>query len=505
VSGASGYASYAAQLRKVVDSYHHTSFEAAAPHLDGYASVMLRDQVPLTDRRRIGAFFTGTMMRAEVTRTIQDAGYPGPYFDAACGAGDLLLAAAETLPQSGEALNNLEAWTSLLWGRDSEAEFADVARLRLRLAAASAARRITEISDGGPGQARTEQLMSSRHQQCDAPISAQQRPSFRQIRAGDGLARLRSLTPYTGTLLLNPPFGSVAAESDCSWGEGRVPRAAVFIEAAVRALAPGAGLIAILPDVLRSGSRLRKWRQLIQRHLDIESVQVMGQFDEYTDVDVFLLAGRRRTGSSGEVGSPEDSPSGVRTDNFSAAPSGYLPLPVTRNRLANLATATSWSPGDSHHWSATATLPETIRVSDLFEVRTGSVVDNRDPCIGPTYPFLTARSIPACGTVNHVAGRRQFLGTVRTPPLVVVRRTNRPTQSGARAQGVLVISNEPVAIDNHLLVALPRDGRVETCRALIRTLASEATSEFLDLRIRCRHLTVGALGEVRMLPDHLGL
>jgi hypothetical protein len=453
MSGAAGYAQYAAQLRSLLEAHVVLPLELAEPHLDGRASAMLRKHVPLSHRRAIGAFFTSTAMRAHVTASIETFDYRGPFLDPTCGAGDLLLAAAATFTAPNRVGATAAAWSAQLLGCDREPHFTEVSRLRLRLAAA-AGDRLT-----------TTQGARSRHG-SEASAGEQMR-SFSQIRAGDGLTRLRGLTPFTGTILLNPPFGSVVAERGCSWGEGRVPRAGVFVQAAVEALAPGAALVAILPDVLRSGSRLRKWRRMIDDYLVVDTVRTLGRFDEHTDVDVFLLAGRRVDPGHDRVGG---SPQAATTD-------------ATRRVGAD----TVWS-------ELAATDP--TRVGDLFEIRVGSVVDNRDPRTGPYYPFATARSLPVRGTIAAIPQRRRFGGTVRTPPFVLVRRTNRPAQGRSRAQGVLILGTEPVAVDNHLLVALPRDGKVRTCRTLLDALSSGATDEFLDERIRCRHLTVGALAEV---------
>lgn len=65
-----------------------------------------------------------------------------------------------------------------------------------------------------------------------------------------------------------------------------------------------------------------------------------------------------------------------------------------------------------------------------------------------------------------------------------------------RVLATLVALDGPVAVENHLIVLKPKDGRYSTCRWLLKALKSPAVTEWLDIRIRCRHLTVGALGEV---------
>jgi hypothetical protein len=62
---------------------------------------------------------------------------------------------------------------------------------------------------------------------------------------------------------------------------------------------------------------------------------------------------------------------------------------------------------------------------------------------------------------------------------------------------------ESVLVENHLLVCMPRDHKLETCQRLIEALANPQTTEWLDQRLRCRHLTVTALREVPGVPPVL--
>jgi hypothetical protein len=53
-----------------------------------------------------------------------------------------------------------------------------------------------------------------------------------------------------------------------------------------------------------------------------------------------------------------------------------------------------------------------------------------------------------------------------------------------------------VAIENHLLVLRPKDDSPKTCEELLGLLSLQRTNEWLNRRIRCRHLTVGALADL---------
>src|SRR5947199_205816 len=61
-------------------------------------------------------------------------------------------------------------------------------------------------------------------------------------------------------LLLNPPYGRVQAPDSVDWASGSVSEAGIFAEHALAKLGDNSRFCAILPDVLRSGSRYHAWR-----------------------------------------------------------------------------------------------------------------------------------------------------------------------------------------------------------------------------------------------------
>lgn len=91
-----------------------------------------------------------------------------------------------------------------------------------------------------------------------------------------------------------------------------------------------------------------------------------------------------------------------------------------------------------------------------------------------------------------------FRGRTFSPPFVTIRRTSRPEQK-RRADGVLVVGDRPVAVENHLLVVLPKNGSRSSCEELIGVLADARTGDCLDRRIRTRHLTVSAISDLPWL------
>ncbi|MDQ1685600.1 MAG: hypothetical protein QOC82_2337 [Frankiaceae bacterium] len=426
---ATPYAAYVATLEGLAEDVRagRADPRKLAAALDGEAAAEVRRLLPLDYRREVGAFFTNSSVRAIVTALLREHGRP-PYFDAACGAGDLLLAAAETLPRPVATPELLLAWSTALRGTDLHPEFVAATRARLWLAAVAG----TPASGGVPDP----------------------KMAFAGVGTGDGIDALRACAPPPQTVVLNPPFGAEPALAKCSWGTGMVPRAGRFTEQVVIAMRPGTTLVAVLPDVLRTGARLARWRAVIEQHLDIREVRRIGLFDAHTAVDVFALVGVRRS-----------------------APA------ATQSPVA-------WWPG------ATATR-RAATVGDRFEVNVGAVVDNRDAHVGPIRAFVVARGLPSGGRVTRIAGRRRFAGRVFAPPFVLVRRTNAPSRGLPRARGVLVTGKRRVAVDNHLLVLSPRSGQLADCEELLDVLERPATTTWLNERIRCRHLTVGALREVR--------
>lgn len=251
-------------------------------------------------------------------------------------------------------------------------------------------------------------------------------------------------------VVLNPPFTRTPAPKGCNWAQGKTSSAAMFFLDSLRHVKKGGYIVAILPDSLRSGTNFTKWRTTVECHTDVLSVERLGVFDEHTDIDVFLLVAQVRETGPG------------------------------RHKVA-------W-------WSEPAV---GRTVGDLFEVRVGTVVDNRDSREGANRPYLVARDLPSTGRMGTPHRQRLFTGRVFQPPFVAIRRTSRPSDKpSSRAPGVLITGSEDVAVDNHLLIAKPLKGGVKACMELVKLLNSPSTSDILDDRISCRHLTVSAIKKI---------
>lgn len=433
--GAGAYLAFAREVRaatvRVVDDPATADPAAVAGLLDGRAATRLLELVPLERRRRDGIFFTGSAMRDRLLEGWQ-APAEGATLDPACGAADLLLAVAARLPLESGLAETVRAWGRRLAGTDVHPAFVEAARARLVLQAAW------------------------RHVLRDGSVTGPppDHDMFPLVRTGDGLAALRRCENDGVTAVVcNPPFNALPAPDNYLWGSGLTTSAAVFADAVVAGLPPGAPFAAVLPDVIRTGSRYDKVRARLETTCDLDRPEVLlPQFDARTDVHVFLLRGRTR-----------------------------LPGPSARR--------VDW-------WTADA--PETV--SSRFRVSVGPVVDNRDPQRGPRLPYLKAAELPIRGEYVPTGRTRRHQGRSVTPPFVVVRRTSRPSRGSARAAGVLVLGDGPVHVDNHLLVAAPIAGGADECRALLVHLDTAFTTDWLDARIRCRHLTVGALKDLPFPP-----
>src|SRR5260370_36345176 len=243
----------------------------------------------------------------------------------------------------------------------------------------------------------------------------------------------------------------IQAPNTCKWNAGLVTEAALFLEKCVKNALPGAKIVAILPDVLRTGSRYVRWRECIEKYAKIEEVKLAGCFDASTDVDTFVCK-----------------------------------LLVSNNA----------SKGGLDWWISNPVLDRSTRkVDDYFEVRVGPVVPYRDPLDGPSYPYIHAHRLPTWQSIEANSEFRNFSGTTFVPPFVVVRRTSRPSDR-YRAVGTIIVGEHPVAVENHLIVLKPRSNTLDECVELLDVLRCTKTNDWLNERIRCRHLTVTALREL---------
>lgn len=407
------YVDQLAELLPLAQERSHRHQAIAA--LNGQGATEIRRRAALDWRRKAGAFFTA---RPLAGRLLASTAVPSSFdiADAACGVGDLLLAAARKLPTEPTAIQTLRAWGKRLRGRDLNPELIRATRIRLALLAAE------RVGASWPE---------------DESVLAEILP---EVRVGDGL---EMAFDKPALQLLNPPFGSVAASE--SWASGQIPRAALFALEVMKKATAGSLVRFLLPDVLRSGTHSALWREEVEALLGTGRVSVVGQFDTWTDVDVFILRGER----------------------------------------ADVRSTISWWPR-----------ARTATIEDHFDIHVGTVVPHRDPKAGSPRPYITASDLPVRGEFRASRPSRRHASCGFEPPFVAVRRTSRPASAAARRLVWTIIkADEPVLVENHLLVCRPHDGTLRSCRALAAVLDSDQVTSWLDRRIRCRHLTVGALGQ----------
>ncbi|MDR6985383.1 hypothetical protein J2X32_004048 [Rheinheimera pacifica] len=247
-------------------------------------------------------------------------------------------------------------------------------------------------------------------------------------------------------LVMNPPFCNWSPPKNSFWKQGNVNAAAVVLEHYLRISPSQTQVSSILPDVLRSGSRYGYWRDMVQSYTSC-FVNIIGRFNRKTDVDVFILAGETTNGFEEKI---------------------------------------DWLQVHSGNVST---------IADSYEVSVGKLVAYRDKEEGTDYPYIHPKNVPAWSEVANYPERRKFLGKAVLPPFVVIRRTSSPSDK-FRAIGAIIDGKEPIAVENHLIVVKPLTGGISECRKLLRVLKSEETNKFLNVRIRCRHLTVEAVKEI---------
>lgn len=401
-----------------------------ASALDGQPARQLRKLYTSAALRGTGTYFTGSKLANRMIMPLADL-LPtvSKVVDPACGAGDLLVACARHLPVKSNIMETLQDWGRRLAGFDTNAAFVEATRYRLALLAVE----------------RTQVSAAVRKE-------LQLREIFPDIQTRSALTDWR-LQPSPTVIVVNPPFSYCVAKESCLWAKGRISQAASFMDVCLRNAAKGTHIVAILPDVLRTGTRYNRWRQMIAEAASVNNIEIAGQFDELTEISVFLLglvAGERNT-----------------LDNF------------------------SW---------AYPTSTGTPRIRDFFSVHVGPVVPFRLDGKGRWCGYFHAQQLPPWQTVSRVEQRIRFSGTTYMPPFVAIRRTSKADYK-VRCIGTIVTGSEPIALENHLLIAIPRDSKVATCQKLLQVLQLESTSSWMNERIRCRHLTVSAVGDLPWPKD----
>jgi hypothetical protein len=428
--GVTAYQTYIAKLQALAREPRRANDwnRRAIAALDGEASRELQDIISLNTRRRYGAFFTGSQLATRLINYCANLDANSVVHDPTVGMADLLIAVAKKLPLRRTLNETLQQWGRQLTGTDIHEEFIEGAKIRLVI------------------------LAQKRHGLKAIGIKSTA-GLFPAIRVADGLQKNKIYARVTH-VALNPPFVLTDAPSGCKWAGGRITQAAMFVIAALEQASPGTELVAILPDVLRSGAFTEKWRKWVEELAIVKLIKPHGIFDDSADVDVFFLRLERRAKNSKKK---------------------------------------------SVKWTTALKKPETT-IGDFFEVHVGRVVPHRDPEEGKEHPYIHARCVPTWKTMREFDESRQHKGKVYKPPFVAIRRTSRPGHP-YRAAATVIAGKKSVAVENHLIICEPKIKKTQVmCKKLMTQLKTETVNKFLDTRIRCRHLTVGAVAAIPFTP-----
>lgn len=391
--------------------------------LDGGPNLALRTVVSTKKLQETGTYFTGDIL-ADLALKNYSISNIKKIYDPACGVGDLLISAARKLPISKNLTETLNSWGDILHGYDLHSEFIRATKIRLIL---------TALKRGVAVDSSPIQNINN---------------LFPNLQVKNGLqVEIGSSTPTW--ILLNPPFYSMKTPLGCKWASGKVSAAALFLDKWIDEATPQTKIIAILPDVLRSGSFYEHWRRNIASKAKINKIQIYGKFDALTEVDVFILT---------------------------------LTVSTVKTNKLNY----EW-------WEKSGDNKSTV--GDFFDITVGRVVPYRDPEEGKLYDYIQPKTLPKWEMIDSLSEQRRFSGLVSEPPFVAMRRNSR-SDDKYRASGTIINTSKLTAVENHLIVLKPRDGKLSTCEKLLSILKTADTNKFLNQRIRCRHLTVPSVKDI---------
>ncbi|MEE4235022.1 N-6 DNA methylase [Pseudomonas viridiflava] len=422
-----GFAEYNTKLEQVFHLWKKDYNSKFSNHSNVTAK-KVRELIDIATLRESGVFFTSDALAEKAINSfnvpIADSAF---VVDPTCGSGSLLVAASRKLPIMPLASETLKKWGKQLCGIDLFPEFVYCTKLRLVL---------ESLIRGAEADKSLPELL-------DLLIN---------IHTGDCLEKKEIIAEATH-LALNPPYSNSRTAAKYSWANGKINNAAIYYYELSQTLKSGSSISAILPDVLRSGSRFESWRNAVEPTLTISKVSVEGRFDTKTDIDIFILNGLIDKKSSSRV---------------------------------------EWQTSET---LGTAGSP---KLRDHFEIAVGAVVPYRDPHEGKLYAYIHPKILPRWGEIGKIPESRKFLGRVFQPPFVAIRRTSGP-RDRHRAVPTLILGKRLVAVENHLIVLMPKCGALDRCRELLELLEllkESHVNDFLNNRIRCRHLTVSAISEI---------
>lgn len=408
------------ELKRFLSDPRETWSDAANKYADGLASEELRRLISIETRREYGAFFTNSILAKEVLNNLNPSfNSESVIYDPACGAGNLLIAVSDYMQREKVIIDK----KPYLLGTDLHKEFVEAAQLRVEI--------------------------SFLLKQPDYEFTRNKK-SY-SIHISDGFIANEYYKQATH-IIVNPPFNQIKTKNELDWAKGKVSAAALFLDRIIQHCLPGTSIIAILPDVLRSGSRYEKWRKMVLENCVIEKSILLGQFDKYTDVDVYAINLTKRINETCTQTREKDGLKNAGSDG-----------------------------------------KQTLK--DLFDICVGPVVDNRDVKEGRLRKYIVSKGLIGWSIQTKASLTRKYKGKSFETPFVVIKRISRMSDTN-RAVATIINSPAPVYVDNHLIVLKPRSGSMEDCQKAINLLKDKRTNDWLNKEIRCRHLTVGVVAKI---------
>lgn len=398
-------------LRPEIDPYELEFYKM----LHGDIKDVVYNTLSLPDRRAHGIFFSGPEWAKTLCSKI-NADEWTRFVDPSVGTGDLLLEICNNFPLKSSFSKTIVSWSKCLIAVDLRASFLQIAWIRI------------------------QKLALDRHRQKNPKIRGYLLPLPGSFMVGDSL-KLNLGLKKGDCVIMNPPYQRIVAASDSFVGKGKRSAAALHVENVVLKSPPGVGIVALLPDVLRSGSSYNKFRSEVFQRAEIKSFNPFGIFGSDADIDVAVLVG----------------------------------VTKTKKIIKN-----------------TVEAKKNAILADKFDVRVGPVVPHRTEMRGNSHAYLTVKNAVIGSEITEVNETAEFSARLERGPFVIVRRTSSPADK-KRARATLVSAVTDFYVENHLLIIRPLDNSIAACKELMKVLQDDRTDEWLNIHIRCRHLTVGAL------------
>lgn len=378
-------------------------------------------------RKNLGIFFTNEHLAEKVAKKLKNDLQQGKSIcDPACGAGDLFLACIKYMPQKETTAETLSYWSGQIFGQDLTTDFVRSAQARLILSSIY--------------------LSSSKKKKI---LVTNKKKLFRNITIND-FFNDSSIIQKADCIVTNPPYGNVDLTGKVNWANGKGQLSALFLDQIIHASKDGQRVVAILPDVLRSGSRYRKWRAFINSNATNLNTESYGKFNNEADVDVFIL-------------------------DFIVSKNCFSEKLTTFDTQGNNKNITH-------------------KMSDFFNISVGPVVPHRHEQIGTFSPYLDTSTAKLWIEVTP-KNKKKYKCTLKKPPFIALRRTSSPGDK-PRLKVSIIKGTERVAVENHLIVMEPKDGKLKTCRRFMRTARKFEANDWINQKIRCRHLTVSVIREM---------